>query len=55
MSTLKNEGVFRGLYAGTLPSMAASVGELGSIFMFYGQCQAAVRSVTGKSQGTALR
>ena len=48
VSTWKSEGVFRGLYAGTVPSLVASVGELGSIFMFYGQCQNVVRAVTGK-------
>ena len=50
MSTWRSEGVFRGLYAGTVPSLVASVGELGTIFMFYGQCQAIVRTVAGKKE-----
>jgi len=37
--TLKKEGVVRGLYAGTIPSLAANVAENSILFAAYGLCQ----------------
>lgn len=46
--TLKSEGVFRGLYAGTTPSIAANAAENAVLFCAYGYCKQAVSSVTGR-------
>lgn len=46
--TLKNEGLFRGLYAGTTPSLAANVAENAVLFCAYGYCKKLVSSVTGR-------
>lgn len=46
--TLKNEGLFRGLYAGTTPSLAANVAENAVLFCAYGYCKKAVSSFTGR-------
>lgn len=46
--TLKNEGFFRGLYAGTTPSLAANVGENAVLFCAYGYCKKLVSTVTGR-------
>ena len=37
--TLQNEGVVRGLYAGTVPSLAANIAENSILFAAYGACQ----------------
>ena len=37
--TLRKEGVVRGLYAGTVPSLAANVAENSILFAAYGLCQ----------------
>lgn len=47
-STLKNEGFFRGLYAGTTPSLAANVAENAVLFCAYGYCKQAVSMITGR-------
>lgn len=46
--TLKNEGIFRGLYAGTTPSLAANVAENAVLFCAYGYCKQAVSMFTGR-------
>lgn len=46
--TLRNEGFFRGLYAGTTPSLAANVAENAVLFCAYGYCKQAVSMVTGR-------
>lgn len=48
MLTLKNEGLFRGLYAGTTPSLAANVAENAVLFCAYGYCKQAVSMITGR-------
>lgn len=48
MKTLKNDGIFKGLYAGTTPSLAANVAENAVLFCAYGYCQKVVSSVTGR-------
>lgn len=45
--TLHNEGVVRGLYAGTVPSLAANVAENSILFAGYGACQKLVASSMG--------
>lgn len=49
-STLKSEGIFKGLYAGTTPSLAANVGENAVLFCAYGFCKQAVSTVTGRHE-----
>merc|ERR1719445_408287 len=44
--TLSKEGVVRGLYAGTVPSLAANVAENSILFAAYGLCQKAVAGAT---------
>lgn len=48
VTTLKNEGLFRGLYAGTTPSLAANIGENAVLFCAYGYCKQAVSNITGR-------
>ena len=48
MSTLRQEGIAHGLYAGTVPSLMAQVSENAVLFMAYGVCQKLVVSVAGK-------
>eukprot|EP00914_Ancora_sagittata_P029533 GHVO01058460.1.p1 GENE.GHVO01058460.1~~GHVO01058460.1.p1 ORF type:complete len:309 (+),score=23.92 GHVO01058460.1:104-928(+) len=48
-STFRKEGIARGLYAGTTPSLWAQVSENAILFMAYGMCQKAVMSITGHS------
>ena len=45
--TLKTEGVFRGLYAGALPSLMSNVGENAVLFVAYGHCQKLVARAMG--------
>jgi solute carrier family 25 ornithine transporter 2/15 len=45
--TLRKEGVVRGLYAGTVPSLAANVAENSILFAFYGVCQRLVADAAG--------
>lgn len=44
--TLKNEGVRRGLYAGTVPALIANVAENSVLFAAYGGCQKAMALLT---------
>ena len=45
--TLKKEGVVRGLYAGTVPSLAANIAENSILFAAYGICQKLVAESLG--------
>merc|ERR1712088_1042866 len=45
--TLLKDGLARGLYAGTVPSLAANIGENSVLFAAYGGCQKLVASATG--------
>ncbi|OQV14340.1 Mitochondrial ornithine transporter 1 [Hypsibius exemplaris] len=47
VKTWKRQGIV-GLYAGTVPSLAANVLENASLFMFYGMCQTVVQAVVSK-------
>ena len=42
VKTWKRQGIV-GLYAGTVPSLAANILENASLFMFYGFCQTVVQ------------
>ncbi|XKL67771.1 hypothetical protein PGB90_003262 [Kerria lacca] len=44
--TYKNEGIFRGLYAGTAPAITANVAENSVLFLCYGMCQKFMAAVT---------
>lgn len=46
--TLRNEGLFRGLYAGTTPSIAANAAENAVLFCAYGYCKQLVAMGTGR-------
>ena len=48
VKTFRQDGIARGLYAGTVPSLAANVSENAVLFCFYGMCQKVVASATGK-------
>lgn len=52
--TLKQEGVVRGLYAGTVPSLAAQVSENAVLFMAYGLCQRGVMTLCNQSSVSEL-
>ena len=47
MKTFRQDGI-RGLYAGTIPSLAANIAENSVLFCFYGVCQKGVMLVSGK-------
>ena len=54
MSTVRQEGIAHGLYAGTVPSLMAQVSENAVLFMAYGVCQKLVASVAGKTSVDSL-
>lgn len=45
--TFVTDGITRGLYAGTVPALAANVGENSVLFLGYGFCQKFMQGVTG--------
>ncbi|KAK7489872.1 hypothetical protein BaRGS_00018894 [Batillaria attramentaria] len=47
LQTFRQDGIARGLYAGTVPSLAANVSENAVLFCFYGMCQKVVALATG--------
>lgn len=49
MQTFRTEGVRRGLYAGTVPALIASVAENSVLFAAYGGCQKCVALLTNTS------
>ncbi|CAG5125469.1 unnamed protein product, partial [Candidula unifasciata] len=54
MQTFRQDGIARGLYAGTLPSLAANVSENAVLFCFYGVCQKLVAKVVGGKEVKSL-
>ena len=46
--TLRDEGIPRGLYAGTVPSLTAQVTENAVLFMAYGVCQKVIGWLSGR-------
>lgn len=49
MTTLRNEGLFRGLYAGTSPSLVANVADNAIIFCAKGYCNNFIDTITGRT------
>lgn len=45
VNTLKKEGISRGLYAGSVPALAANIAENSVLFLAYGFCQKFVASL----------
>lgn len=50
VKTYRNEGVIRGLYAGTVPAITANVAENSILFLFYGFCQKLIAAVTNTGE-----
>ena len=48
METYRKDGVWRGLYAGTVPALAANVAENSVLFAAYGVCQKAIAVATSQ-------
>lgn len=46
VKTLKNDGIYRGLYAGTVPALIANVAENSVLFFCYGFCQKFMQKIT---------
>lgn len=53
-STLKSDGIVRGLYAGTSPALIANIAENSVLFCGYGICQDLVMKVQLKDQASTL-
>jgi len=47
MKTYKQDGIYRGLYAGTVPALIANIAENSVLFLFYGVCQKGVMNLSG--------
>ncbi|XP_031636574.1 mitochondrial ornithine transporter 1 [Contarinia nasturtii] len=47
LETFKTDGIYRGLYAGTLPSIVANVAENSILFAGYGVCQKFIANIEG--------
>lgn len=47
LRTLRTDGIARGLYAGTIPAIAANVAENSVLFAAYGGCQKAIAYLLG--------
>jgi solute carrier family 25 ornithine transporter 2/15 len=54
LRTFRQEGIVRGLYAGTVPSLAAQIAENSILFMAYGVCQKLVTNVVRKRDVSEL-
>ena len=54
MKTFRQDGIARGLYAGTVPSLAANVSENAVLFCAYGMCQKVVALATGMGHGVFM-
>ncbi|KAI8797807.1 mitochondrial ornithine transporter 1 [Biomphalaria glabrata] len=54
LKTYKQDGIARGLYAGTVPSLAANISENAVLFCFYGVCQKLVAKVMGGKEISSL-
>lgn len=46
IKTLKTDGVYKGLYAGTVPALVSNVAENSVLFLMYGYCQKVMLKVT---------
>lgn len=48
VKTYRQDGIARGLYAGTVPALAANIAENSVLFMFYGLCQKIMAKIVRK-------
>ncbi|CAH0560728.1 unnamed protein product [Brassicogethes aeneus] len=48
--TLKTDGVYKGLYAGTVPALATNIAENSVLFLCYGFCQKIMQNLTGTAK-----
>lgn len=46
MKTLRSDGIYRGLYAGTVPALATNIVENSILFCCYGYCQKIMQAAT---------
>lgn len=46
VQTLKHDGIYKGLYAGTVPALVANITENSVLFMCYGMCQKVIQYAT---------
>ncbi|KAH3730672.1 mitochondrial ornithine transporter 1-like [Dreissena polymorpha] len=54
VKTYRQDGIARGLYAGTVPALAANISENSVLFMFYGLCQKLMAKVVRKDNVSHL-
>jgi solute carrier family 25 (mitochondrial ornithine transporter) member 2/15 len=54
VETFKKDGIYRGLYAGTVPALTANISENAVLFMSYGLCQRAIMRITKKKDTNEL-
>lgn len=54
LETFKKDGIYKGLYAGTVPALAANVAENAVLFFSYGLCQKAITKVSMKKDASEL-
>lgn len=48
IKTFQKDGIYRGLYAGTLPALVANMSTSASLFFSYGICQRMIANLTNK-------
>lgn len=48
LETYRKDGISRGLYAGTIPALAANVAENSILFAAYGVCQKSIAFLTSQ-------
>ena len=53
-TTLRNDGILRGLYAGTTPALAANIAENSVLFAAYGNCQTLIMWLRDKRNQSDL-
>lgn len=54
IKTYRQDGIIRGLYAGTIPALAANISENSVLFMFYGLCQKVMTTIVNKEHVNTL-
>ncbi|RMZ98544.1 mitochondrial ornithine transporter 1 [Brachionus plicatilis] len=50
IETFRKDGIYRGLYAGTIPALSANIAENAVLFMSYGLCQKAICKLSFKDK-----
>ena len=54
VETLRHDGIYRGLYAGTVPALAANITENSVLFFCYGLCQKGILTFSSAENVTKL-